>query len=243
VRIAAQAGKMPIQPKPPILTALLKPADVQNKKGAPKGASQWQGIVEWAKGLAEPPKPFIAGQPTAPKSETKLLTSKPIELPPTTAASRENTAALDASSGKAIKPPPVSVQITPPLPSISIVEPRKSTNGLSKLELSRGTASYTVDIEVMFDSTITQGTNRVMVELRQGEPGASRVFDTKYFEGRTATVSFMHMPAGSFFIAIGNGDLVAVGPVRRFSDGQRIHTRISVTQSSGNIGTRSRRSL
>ncbi len=107
----------------------------------------------------------------------------------------------------------------------------------------RGTASYTVNIEVTFSSTITQGKDRVMVELRQGRPGASTVFDTKHFEGRTATLSFSSMPAGSYFLAIGNGDSVAVGPVREFSDGQRVNTRVRVTQSSGNVGTRSRSGL
>lgn len=107
----------------------------------------------------------------------------------------------------------------------------------------RNTASYTIDIQVQFISEITQGQNRLMVELRQGEPGASSVFDTKYFEGQMATVSFLNMPEGSYFVAIGNGDTVAVGPVRQFSDGQRVHTNMRVTYSSGNVGTRSRSSL
>ena len=66
------------------------------------------------------------------------------------------------------------------------------------MAISRNTASYTVDIEVGFSSEITQGENRVMVELRQGEPGASSVFDTKYFEGQTATVSFWDIPGISW---------------------------------------------
>ena len=107
----------------------------------------------------------------------------------------------------------------------------------------RGTASYTINIEVAFNSEITQGQNRVMVELQQGVPGSSTVFDTKYFEGQMATVSFSQMPAGSYFLAIGNGDSVAVGPVHQFSYGQRQHSTVRVTQSSGNIGTRSRSGL
>jgi len=105
------------------------------------------------------------------------------------------------------------------------------------------TASYTINIQVEFNSTITQGTNLVRVELRQGVPGTSTVFDTKFFEGRTATVSFAAMPAGTYFIAIGNGDSVAVGPVRQFKNGQTVNTNVRVTSSSGNIGTRSRRGL
>jgi hypothetical protein len=109
--------------------------------------------------------------------------------------------------------------------------------------IPRGTANYTIDIQVQFNSQITQGQNRLMVELRKGVPGSSSVFDTKYFEGQVATVSFSQMPAGSYFVAIGNGDSVAVGPVRQFSDGQSVRTRMSVTYSSGNVGTRSRSSL
>ena len=119
----------------------------------------------------------------------------------------------------------------------------QSTYRPPTMPISRNTASYTVDIEVGFSSEITQGQNRVMVELRQGVPGSSSVFDTKYFEGQTATVSFSQMPAGSYFLAIGNGDSVAVGPVHQFSYGQRQHSTVRVTQSSGNIGTRSRSSL
>jgi len=109
--------------------------------------------------------------------------------------------------------------------------------------IPRNAASYTINIAVQFNSTITRGENRLMVELRQGVPGSSRVFDTKYFEGQTATVSFSQMPPGSYFVAIGNGDSVAVGPVRQFSDGQRVNTTMRVTYSSGNVGTRSRSGL
>ena len=107
----------------------------------------------------------------------------------------------------------------------------------------RGSASYTIDVTVVLSSTFTQGSNRIMVELRQGAPGASEVVDTQYFEGQTGTVRFSRMSAGPYFIAIGNGDSVAVGPVRQFSEGQSVHTSVRVTQSSGNVGTRSRSSL
>ena len=106
-----------------------------------------------------------------------------------------------------------------------------------------GTAKYTIDIEVEFNSEITQGQSRVMVELRRGVPGASTVFDTKYFEGPRATVNFWNIPAGSYFLAIGNSDSVAVGPVHQFTNGQTRHSRLRVTQASGNIGTRSRSGL
>jgi len=108
---------------------------------------------------------------------------------------------------------------------------------------SQKSASYTVDVTVVLSSTFTQGMNRIRVELRRGVPGASKLADSQYFEGQTGTVSFSGMAAERYFIAIGNGDSVAVGPVRQFSEGQSVHTRVRVSQSSGNVGTRSRSSL
>lgn len=111
------------------------------------------------------------------------------------------------------------------------------------MALSRCTASYTIDVTVEFGSEITLNKNQIMVELRQGVPGASKVFDTRYIEGRTGTVSFPRMCPGSYFIVIGNGDSVAVGPVRHFSEGQKVHTRVRVTPSSGNISSKRRSDL
>lgn len=107
----------------------------------------------------------------------------------------------------------------------------------------RCAASYVIDVTVELSSQITQKENRVLVELRQGSPGASKVFDKKYIEGQTGTVTFSNMCAGSYFIAIGNGETVAVGPVRQFGESESRHTRVRVTQSSGNVGTRSRSGL
>lgn len=118
-----------------------------------------------------------------------------------------------------------------------------ATNSPTTVAAQRGRSSYALDIQVQFTSEIAQGQNRIMVELRQGLPGTSSVFDTKYFEGQTATVYFSQMPAGSYFVAIGNGDSVAVGPVHAFGNGQSLRSTIRVTYSSGNVGTRSRSSL
>lgn len=101
-------------------------------------------------------------------------------------------------------------------------------------------ASYTIDLTVELNSEMTQGKNDLMIELRRGAVGNSTVADTKRFSGRTGIVAFTGMCVGSYFVAIGNGDKVAVGPVRQFNDAQRIHTRVTVSYSSGNVGTRSR---
>jgi len=107
----------------------------------------------------------------------------------------------------------------------------------------RCAASYVIDVTVELSSQITQNESRILVELRQGSPGTSKVFDKQYIEGRTGTVSFSNMCAESYFITIGNGEIVAVGPVRQFGKSESRHTRVRVTQSSGNIGTRSRSGL
>jgi hypothetical protein len=117
------------------------------------------------------------------------------------------------------------------------------TGELTAIAQGRCAASYVIDVTVELDSQITRNESRLLVELRQGSPGSSQVFDKQYFEGRTGTVNFSKMCAGSYFIAIGNGETVAVGPVRQFGDGQSVHTRVRVTQSSGNVGTRSRSGL
>ena len=106
-----------------------------------------------------------------------------------------------------------------------------------------GNASYTIDITVKFGPNMTMGKKQMMVELRKGKPGKSKGVSTKYFRGNSGTVSFTNISAGSYFIAIGNGDEVAVGPVRHFSDDEEIHTTVTVTITRGNVSTRSRSSL
>lgn len=103
--------------------------------------------------------------------------------------------------------------------------------------------SYAIDLTVELSPELTQGQNNILIELRQGVVGSSRVFETRQFVGHFGTVVFSRMCAGSYFIAIGNGETVAVGPVRRFSDNQRIHTKVRVSFSQGNVGTMSRSSL
>lgn len=125
----------------------------------------------------------------------------------------------------------------------ALPETEKQRHAATEMAQPRCTASYTIDVTVELNSEITQGSNRLMVELRQGAPGKSKVFDTKYIDGRTGVVSFSNLCADSYFIAIGNGDTVAVGPVHQFGEGERRRTKVRVTQSSGNIGTKKRNGL
>ena len=109
--------------------------------------------------------------------------------------------------------------------------------------MARCSASYTINLTVELSPELTNNEKDILIELRQGTPGHSKPANRKHFSGHAGIVSFSGMCAGSYFIAIGNGDTVAVGPVHAFSDNQNLHSTIRVTLSQGNIGTMSRGNL
>ena len=94
-------------------------------------------------------------------------------------------------------------------------------------------ASLTVQFE-----TFGEG---VTIELRQGVPGKSKVFDTQRSSG--GTVYFAKLCAGSYFMAIGNEDTVSVTPVRQFEENGQYRSRIVVQRGSGNVTRKSRNAL
>jgi hypothetical protein len=102
------------------------------------------------------------------------------------------------------------------------------------------TASYSINLTVELGEQLTKREDNILIELRQGAVGTSKVVDQKQFSGHTGTVNFLNMCAGSYFIAIGNGSTVAIGPVHIFIDKQHIQSTIRVIQSHGNIGTMNR---
>jgi hypothetical protein len=104
-------------------------------------------------------------------------------------------------------------------------------------------ASYAIDLTVDLGYDLTQGNSGLMVELRQGFIGGSKSISTELFVGRTGIVVFSNMCAGLYFIAIGNGAKVAVGPSRLFTNNQHVHTSVHVTSSAANIDTMSRDAL
>jgi hypothetical protein len=83
----------------------------------------------------------------------------------------------------------------------------------------------------------------VLIELRQGVVGHSKVVNSQKFHGKTGTVLFNGLCAGSYFMDIGNGPLVAVTPVHEFGDGRRYQSTIRVTFSKGNVDKKSRSQL
>lgn len=83
----------------------------------------------------------------------------------------------------------------------------------------------------------------VLIELREGVVGHSRVVNRQKFRGLTGTVYFTNLCAGSYFMDIGNGSQVAVTPVHQFGDGERRESTIRVSFTTGNVSNLPRSSL
>lgn len=81
----------------------------------------------------------------------------------------------------------------------------------------------------------------VTVELRTGQPGASRVVRSTRSSG--GNVSFSGLCAGSYFLAIGNNDDVSVTPVRQFDHNMTYKSKITMQRGTGNVSKKSRNSL
>jgi hypothetical protein len=104
-------------------------------------------------------------------------------------------------------------------------------------------ASYSINLTVELSPELTNRKDSVLIELRQGSVGHSKVKDQKQFVGHSGTVIFAKLCAGSYFIDIGNGEKVAVGPIHSLSDNQHLNTTVRVSFAHGNISTMSRSGL
>jgi hypothetical protein len=112
---------------------------------------------------------------------------------------------------------------------------------LASAEASACSTTLTVNLTVELEP-VDAGKN-LLIELRQGAVGHSKVVNRQHFRGRTGTVYFAELCAGSYFMDIGNGPPVAVTPVREFDDGQRYVSTIRVSFTSGNVARRRRGGL
>lgn len=81
----------------------------------------------------------------------------------------------------------------------------------------------------------------VLVELRSGVPGRSKVVSTTKSSG--GNVGFSSLCPGSYFLAIGNEESVSVTPTRYFEANVSYSSRITMQRGSGNVGRQSRKSL
>jgi hypothetical protein len=101
--------------------------------------------------------------------------------------------------------------------------------------------SLTVNLTVKLENE-DEGKD-LLIELRQGVIGHSKVVNSQKFHGRTGTVFFTNLCAGSYFMDIGNGPQVAVTPVHQFGDYGRYQSTIQVTFTKGNVDRRNRNEL
>lgn len=114
---------------------------------------------------------------------------------------------------------------------------------ISKLALSIllliGNAAYACNID--FNITLQTFGEGVLVELRSGTPGRSRVVNSTRSSG--GNVNFSSLCPGSYFLAIGNDESVSVTPVRNFEENVSYSSRITMQRGTGNVGRQSRKSL
>jgi uncharacterized membrane protein YdfJ with MMPL/SSD domain len=81
----------------------------------------------------------------------------------------------------------------------------------------------------------------VLVELRSGSPGNSRVVDARRTNG--GAVNFANLCPGNYFLAIGNDDHVNVTQTRFFEANAVYTSNIVMQRGSGNVSRKSRKSL
>jgi hypothetical protein len=102
-----------------------------------------------------------------------------------------------------------------------------------------GNAVYACNID--FNITLQTFGEGVLVELRSGSPGRSRVVSSTRSSG--GNVSFSSLCPGNYFLAIGNDESVSVTPVRQFEENVVYSSRLTMQRGSGNVGRQSRKSL
>jgi hypothetical protein len=81
----------------------------------------------------------------------------------------------------------------------------------------------------------------VLVELRSGSPGNSRVVQSRRSNG--GSVNFGNLCPGNYFLAIGNDDSVSVTQTRYFESDAVYTGSIVMQRGSGNVSHKSRKSL
>ena len=83
--------------------------------------------------------------------------------------------------------------------------------------------------------------SEVLVELRSGSPGSSRIVQSKRSNG--GYVSFTGICPGSYFLAIGNDESVSVTQSRFYESDAVYTSQIVMQKGSGNVSHKSRKSL
>ena len=104
-----------------------------------------------------------------------------------------------------------------------------------------GVAGSAVACNTDYNITLETFGEGVLVELRSGSPGNSRVVQSRRSNG--GTVNFGNLCPGSYFLAIGDDDSVSVTQARYFEADAVYTGRIVMQRGSGNVSRQSRKSL
>lgn len=104
-----------------------------------------------------------------------------------------------------------------------------------------GMASTAMACNTEYNITLETFGEGVLVELRSGNPGNSRVVQSRRSNG--GNVNFGNLCPGNYFLAIGNDDSVSVTQTRFFEADAIYSGRITLQRGSGNVSRKSRKSL
>lgn len=104
-----------------------------------------------------------------------------------------------------------------------------------------GMASTAIACNTDYNITLETFGEGVLVELRSGSPGNSRVIQSRRSNG--GNVSFGNLCPGNYFLAIGNDDSVSVTQTRFFEADAVYSSRITLQRGAGNVSRKSRNSL
>jgi len=104
-----------------------------------------------------------------------------------------------------------------------------------------GMAGSAVACNTDYNITLQTFGEGVLVELRSGSPGKSRVVQSRRSNG--GAVNFGNLCPGNYFLAIGNDDSVSVTETRYFEADAVYTSNIVMQRGTGNVSRKSRNSL
>jgi hypothetical protein len=104
-----------------------------------------------------------------------------------------------------------------------------------------GLAGSAVACNTEYNITLQTFGEGVLVELRSGSPGNSRIVQSRRSNG--GAVNFGNLCPGNYFLAIGNDDSVSVTQTRYFAADAVYTGSIVMQRGSGNVTNKSRKNL
>jgi hypothetical protein len=104
-----------------------------------------------------------------------------------------------------------------------------------------GLAGSAVACNTEYNITLQTFGEGVLVELRSGSPGSSKVVHSQRSNG--GGVNFGNLCPGNYFLAVGNEDAVSVTQTRYFEADSVYTGSIVMQRGSGNVSKKSRKNL